>query len=144
MVIPSNEYDSLVSGTDALQVDAVEISSSTTAADNVEANIGNLDASVATVDTVVDAILADTGTDGVAISASTANDLADALLKRDWTSVSGEAARSALNALRQLRNKWSISGSTLTVTEEDDLTTAWTATVTTNSGADPVTAVDPA
>lgn len=42
----ANVYDSLVGGTDKLQVDAVEISSSTTAADNVEANIANLDAAV--------------------------------------------------------------------------------------------------
>lgn len=69
---------------------------------------------------------------------------ADALLKRDWNSVTGEAARSALNALRFLRNKWSISGGTLTVTEEDDTTTAWTGTLTTTPGVDPVTGNDPA
>lgn len=68
---------------------------------------------------------------------------ADAFLTRDWTSVTGEAARSSLNALRFLRNKWSISGSTLTVTEEDDTTTAWTAALTTNASVDPVTASDP-
>lgn len=69
---------------------------------------------------------------------------ADALLKRDFSSVTGEAARSALNALRWLRNKWSISGSTLTVTKEDDSTEAWTATVTGDSGADPIVGSDPA
>ena len=72
------------------------------------------------------------------------NDFADALLKRDWTAVTGEAARSVLNALRFLRNKWSISGATLTVTEEDDTTTAWSATLTTNASAEAVTASDPA
>jgi len=46
MVIAANVYDALVGGTDKLQVDAVEISSSTTTADNVEAKIGNLDAQV--------------------------------------------------------------------------------------------------
>lgn len=95
------------------------------------------------LDLLIDAILADTGTDGVVISAATANAIADALLKRDWTSVSGEAARSVLNALRRLRNKAAIVGSTLTINEEDDSTPAWTATVTTDSGADPVTAIDP-
>lgn len=74
----------------------------------------------------------------------TATENADALLKRDWTAVSGEAARSVLNALRFLRNKWSVSGGTLTVTEEDDTTTAWTAAVTDDSGADPIIGVDPA
>lgn len=69
---------------------------------------------------------------------------ADALLKRDFASVTGEAARSALNALRFLRNKWSIASTTLTVTKEDDTATAWTSTVTTTGGANPVTGNDPA
>jgi hypothetical protein len=78
-----------------------------------------------------------------ALAVAEHNNIADALLKRDWSSVSGEAARSVLNALRFLRNKVSISGTTLTVTEEDDATEAWTATVTTDAAADPITAVDP-
>lgn len=45
MVVPANVYNAMV-GSDKLQVDAVEVSGSTTAADNVEANIGNLDATV--------------------------------------------------------------------------------------------------
>lgn len=73
----------------------------------------------------------------------TANENADALLKRDWTAVTGEAARSALNALRFLRNKWSVAASTLTVTKEDDSTTAWTGAVTTDAAADPITGNDP-
>lgn len=71
------------------------------------------------------------------------NAMADALLKRDWTGLTGEAARSALNALRFLRNKWSLSGTTLTVTKEDDSATAWTGTVTTSAGAAPITSLDP-
>lgn len=67
--------------------------------------------------------------------------IADALLKRDMSAVTGEAARSPLNALRFLRNKWSISAGTLTVTKEDDATSAWTATVT---GSAAVTVIDPA
>ena len=47
VVVPANVYDAMVAGTDYLKTDAVEISSSSTAADNVEANIGNLDASIA-------------------------------------------------------------------------------------------------
>lgn len=74
----------------------------------------------------------------------TAVENADALLKRDWTSVTGEAARSALNALRFLRNKWTLTGATLSVKEEDDTTEAWTAEVSTTPGADPITGSDPA
>jgi hypothetical protein len=71
------------------------------------------------------------------------NKIVDALLKRDLSAVTGEAARSVLNALRFLRNKWSISGTTLTVTKEDDATTAWTSSLTTSSSANSVTGSDP-
>lgn len=71
------------------------------------------------------------------------NAIADAVLKRDWTAVSGEAARSVLNALRFLRNKWSVSSGTLTVTKENDTTTAWTAALTDNAAANPITGSDP-
>lgn len=74
----------------------------------------------------------------------TAIENADALLNRDMSAVSDSNARSPLNALRFLRNKWSISGATLTVTKENDSTSAWTATVSTTAGADPVTGNDPA
>ena len=73
----------------------------------------------------------------------TATENADALLNRDMSAVSDTNSRSPLNALRHIRNKWSVSGTTLTVTKEDDTTTAWTATVTTNAGADPITGSDP-
>jgi len=53
------------------------------------------------------------------------------------------AARSVLNAMRFLRNKWSLSGTTLTVYEEDDTTVAFTATVSTTADADSVTGADP-
>lgn len=107
---------------------------------------------LATVDTVVDGIQTDlsNGTDGLgaiktAVDAlPTATENADALLNRDMSAVSDTNARSPLNALRFLRNKWSVAGTTLTVTEEDDTTAAWTATVTADSGADPITGSDPA
>jgi hypothetical protein len=53
---PANLHTRLEGVGGRLAVDAVGISGSTSAADNVEANIGNLDASVATLDTVADAI----------------------------------------------------------------------------------------
>lgn len=102
MVLPANVYDSLIGGSDYLQVDSIQVE-----------------------------------------GADATNTVADAILTRDWNSVTGEASRSALNALRMLRNRVAISGSTMTVYEEDDSTTAWTGTVTTDSGANPVTQVDP-
>jgi hypothetical protein len=88
-------------------------------------------------------ILADTGTDGVVIAAATMTAIADALLTRDMSLVTGEASRSLLNTARAIRNKVSISGGTLTVTKENDSTVAWTAAVTTSAAANNITAIDP-
>lgn len=78
------------------------------------------------------------------LAADAATEIADALLNRDMSAVSDTNARTPLNALRFLRNKWSISGTTLTVTEEDDTTAAWTSTVTPDAAADPIIGSDPA
>jgi len=74
----------------------------------------------------------------------TATQNADALLKRDMSAVTGESARSPLNALRFLRNKWSVAAGTLTVTKEDDATSAWTAAISTDAAAVPIIGSDPA
>lgn len=63
MVVPANVYDSLVLGTDVLTADVTQVGGSTS-------NVSALATNVA-------AILADTGTDGVAISSSTLNSIAD-------------------------------------------------------------------
>lgn len=81
---------------------------------------------------------------GYAITSTEHTNIADALLKRDMSAVTGESARSPLNALRFLRNKWSASGGTLTVYKEDDSTSAWTSALTDTAGANPITASDPA
>lgn len=72
----------------------------------------------------------------------TATENADALLKRDMSAVTGESARSPLNALRAIRNKVAISSGTMTVYKEDDSTSAWSAAVTTGS-SDPLSSIDP-
>lgn len=77
------------------------------------------------------------------LSIPTAIENADALLKRDWTAVTGEADRSVLNALRALRNKWTALLGTWTIYKEDDTTAAWTSTVATSSGAEPIIGSDP-
>lgn len=86
----------------------------------------------------------DTGTTGVVISNATALQIADALLNRDMSAVADTNARTPLNALRFMRNRYSVAGTTLTVTKEDDTTTAWTSTLTVDANADPVTGSDPA
>jgi hypothetical protein len=51
--------------------------------------------------------------------------------------------RDMLSALRYLRNKVAISGSTMTVYQEDDTAAAWTAALTATAGVNPITTVDP-
>ena len=84
-------------------------------------------------------------TDTVLVSeVPTATENADALLNRDMSAVSDTNSRSPLNALRFLRNQWTVVGTTLTVYEEDDSTSAWTASLTTDANADPITGSNPA
>lgn len=68
------------------------------------------------------------------------NKVADALLKRDWTAVSGEASRSVLNALRFLRNRFStiVAPGNVTIYKEDDTTVAYTKDVETDAAAEPI------
>jgi len=138
----------------------------------IPATLSTLDGKVDTLDGNVDAILVDTDTTipgliaglndldaagvrtAVGLSSAnldtqldglpTATENADALLNRDMSAVSDTNSRTPLNALRFLRNKWSVAGTTLTVTKENDTTSAWTATLTADASANPVTGSDPA
>lgn len=77
----------------------------------------------------------------------TATSNADALLNRDMSTGSDSGSpsvRTVRQALRFLRNKWAISSGTLTVYKEDDSTSSWTATVTTDGSALPIVTNDPA
>ncbi|MEQ1888645.1 MAG: hypothetical protein ABL951_05625 [Alphaproteobacteria bacterium] len=101
----------------------------------------SVSADIAAVKSDTAAILDDTGTAGVVLTAAERNATADALLNRN---VSGGSSTGRLvkQALHFLRNKWSVSGGTLTVTDTDDTTTSWTAAVSTTAG-DPVSTLDP-
>lgn len=76
-------------------------------------------------------------------------EIADGVLARKLDSTGNETSTTTANertirsALRYLRNKIDISASTMTITTEDDTTTAWTAALTTTAGLNPVTTVDP-
>jgi hypothetical protein len=127
----------------------------------------NLDTQLSTIDTVVDSILDDTGTNGVviatgaitaasiatgaidadALATDAVTEIADGLLDRDMSigTDSGSATvRTPRQALRFLRNKWALSAGTLTVYKEDDTTSSWAGPVTTDAAADPITGLDPA
>ena len=74
----------------------------------------------------------------MALTPTDLNAIADALLKRDWNSVTGEAAYSALNAFRMLRNVWNTTGGTLSVKKEDGSTNAWQRTLAVDPTAQPI------
>lgn len=84
---------------------------------------------------------------GYALTAGERNSVADALLDRDM-SVGADSGSSTVRTVRQvfrfIRNKWTLIGTTLTVYKEDDATSSWTGTVTTDAAATPITANDPA
>jgi hypothetical protein len=82
----------------------------------------------------------------VTLNATVLAAIADALLNRNLATGSdsgSDSVRTMRQALRILRNKWVVSGGTLSVKKEDDSTESWSAAVTGTPGADPVTGVDP-
>jgi hypothetical protein len=76
------------------------------------------------------------------VTPPTAVQVADAMLGRSIAGGS-DGGRTVKDALRFLRNKWSIVGNILTVTTEDDVTEAWTSQLSTTVNAAPVTGSDP-
>lgn len=86
---------------------------------------------------------ADAASQHPGIDWANANTAVDNILKRDMSSVSGEASRSLLNVMRAIRNRWKVLSGTLTVYKEDDTTSAWTAAETGTGGANPITESDP-
>jgi hypothetical protein len=95
--------------------------------------VGNIQGSVASVTDLGSTLL---------------NKIADFILRRPLASArsssDGDAVtfRSLLGATSKLVNRWKISGTTLTVYEENDTTAAGTQALTGTSGADPITEVD--
>jgi hypothetical protein len=122
------------------------VGSVTGAVGSVTGNVGgNVVGSVASVTAGV-TVTTNNDKTGYALTAGERTSVADALLDRDMstgTDSGSPTVRTVRQALRFLRNKWSIAAGTLTVTKEDDSTASWTATVTTN-GTTPVDSVDPA
>jgi hypothetical protein len=106
---------------------------------------GRIDASVGAMaaGTVTAAAVATDAIDADALATDAVNEIADGLLNRDMAVGTDTIARSPRNALRFLRNKRGTAAGTLTVTKEDDVTSAWTAALTTDAAAVPVITVDP-
>jgi hypothetical protein len=92
----------------------------------------------------LDTQLGDLPTAGeVAAEVPTAAENADALLGRRING-GADGGRTVGQALAASRNRVTRSGDTLTVYDVDDVTPLWTATITTDAGADLLTGVDPA
>ncbi len=101
----------------------------------------NLDAQVSAVKAKTDNIPA---SPAAVSDIPTATQNADALLKRDLSAVSGEAARSMLNVARLSGiNKLVTSGSVLTAYKENDSTPAFTRTLATDGAALPIISTTP-
>jgi len=92
------------------------------------------------IDTNVDAILSDTGTDGVAISTVVAQAIADEILKRDVSSVEDAAGTHSLTTIILAALESALSSTTWTIKKTGGGTFI-TKTVTLDSGATPITAV---
>lgn len=90
--------------------------------------------------TEIASILADTSTDGVAISTAIAQAIADEILKRGISNVEDAADTTSLTALVLAAFESSISGTAWTIRKTDG-TTFNTKTVTPDATADPITGV---
>lgn len=84
--------------------------------------------------------------DAAALATDAVEEIADAVLDRDMgtgTDSGSSTVRTPRDALRALRNRVVLSGNTLTVYDEDDTTTAWTASLVTTGDSNFPTAFDP-
>ena len=135
-VAPANaDITAIKAKTDNLPAAPAAVSNIPTAAQNAAATRDVSNASPAGGSLGADVKL------GIA-SAIDTNAIADAVLKRDWNSITGEANYSVLNALRFLRDKWEVlPDGTLKVYQQDGTTLAWQRTVTIDPNAEPITAV---
>ena len=133
--------------TDNLPADPADASDIANSFNNINTKIDTVNAAV---DTEIPAIKAktdqlsftggkvDANVEIADISPDNLTAIADAILTRDWTALTGEAAYSLLNAARMLRNVWSTDGGILVVKKEDGTTNAWSRTLATDANAEPI------
>ena len=117
------------------------------------ANTTNITAGTVTTATNVTTVngLATDVITAASIAAAAANKIADSTLRRTYANARGSADgdavafRSLLGAIGKLVNKWSISGTTLTIFQEDDVTSTapgGAQTITTDAAANPIVTLD--
>ena len=141
-------YRPKITAGETLTVSSGAVSTCTTNTDMRGTDSAATAAALATVDGIVDAILADTGTDGVAISTAYLNKIADHVLRRSWESAADssdgdtKAFRSLLGAVAKLVNKIAVAGATLSIFEEDDSTVLGQQALSVDATANPIIAAD--
>lgn len=122
---------------------------------NVTGNItGNLTGSVGSVATggitstsfaagaIDSAAVATDAITSAELATSAIDEIADGILNRNIAGGSS-TGRLVKDAFRAIRNKSVIAAGTLTVYQEDDTTSAWTATVGSDPTAEPIISIDP-
>lgn len=144
------EVAAIKSKTDNLPTDPADASdiaaSFTTVNGKLDTINGAVDTEIAAIKSQTDKLQFASGNDlkvtldgeQVAMTVQAISDMTEAILKRDWTTVSGEAAYSMLNALRMLRNSWNTSTGSIVVMKEDGVGTAWSRPLVTDPAAEPI------
>lgn len=158
----SHVVGGLVSGTDFLQVDSQQVGGATpdTSTDTASAvwsfgttdsqAAGTFGADVAKSTGLFDASVDDVNvgsfnTDAIgssALSAAAEGEISDKFLGRNIAGGS-DSSRTVTETLQFLRNRVTLSGTTMTVFAEDDTATSWKATVTTSTDGH-ITEINPA
>lgn len=104
---------------------------------------GAIDAAAIAADAIGASEIAANAIGSSELAQSAAQEIADEVLNRNLAGGGSGNTRNVRNALRVLRNRVALAVGDLTVYQEDDLTSAWTAEVTTTA-TDPITEINPA
>jgi hypothetical protein len=126
-------YDAAAAGLSRLDADISTRSDFDESVDNVSVAVGGIGATAFAAGAV----------DAAALAQDAAQEIADEFLNRNLAGGGSGNTRNVRNALRILRNRAAIAGGTLTVYQENDTSSAWTAVITTAAG-NPISEVDPA
>jgi len=141
-------YRPKITAGETLTVSSGAVSTCTTNTDMRGTDSAATAAALATVDGIVDAILADTGTDGVVLSAAICNKIADHVIRRNLAtalaSSDGDTKtfRSVGGATAKQVNKIAVEASTLNIYEGDDSTVLGQQSLSTDATASPIIAAD--
>jgi hypothetical protein len=107
----------------------------------IAAILAAVDTEIGTLVTNVAAILADTGTDGVVISQTTREAIADAILGRSVANVEATATIYTIAGLVLAAFESAITGTSWQINRTDGSTSFATRTVATDAGAEPIVSV---